>query len=263
MDDEVLLCGYSHHSRYFYMANQIEELGCHLIRLQTEGACTVKIQGEEYAIEAGDLVMLEPGNTYEVWGGQTDQGLASSSDFYLFCRGSWVEDWWIRTKKLPIARIELDESILSLWRQLSQEKCQATGNDPELMCYLLRALCIQIGRALNETVGPSNRPYVASRMKRYIERHAYSTFRVKDVAKYVGLSVSRAVHFFKECYGKTMIGYALDIRLSEAADRMKYTTMSIEGISHACGFGSYTHFYKAFKKKYGISPALYRKRETK
>ncbi|MCC2687010.1 MAG: transcriptional regulator (AraC/XylS family) protein, partial [Paenibacillaceae bacterium] len=178
------------------------------------------------------------------------------------CRGSWVEDWWARTKKLNIIRINPDESILSLWRQLSQEKCQATSGDRELMSYLLRALCIQIGRALRETAGSSSHPYVASRMKRYVERHAFSSFRVEDVANYVGLSVSRAVHFFKECYGKTMIGYAMDIRISEAADRMKYTAMSIEQIALACGFGNYTHFYKTFKKKYGIPPAKYRKRET-
>ena len=78
----------------------------------------------------------------------------------------------------------------------------------ELSGYLLQALCLYVERAATETVSLQGRPFTGTRMKRFIEAQATATFKVDDVADHVGLSVSRAVHLFKEYFGKTMIQYA-------------------------------------------------------
>ncbi|WP_373463279.1 helix-turn-helix domain-containing protein [Bacillus sp. SORGH_AS_0510] len=59
--------------------------------------------------------------------------------------------------------------------------------------------------------------------------------------------------------GKTMIEYALEVRLSAALERMKYTTMTLEQIAEDCGFGSYPYFHRVFQKKFGIAPGVFRK----
>jgi AraC family transcriptional regulator, arabinose operon regulatory protein len=142
-----------------------------------------------------------------------------------------------------------------------EKRRPASSQNEELTGYLLRALCLTLERAINETVPTFNVPYTVIRMLRYIEEHATSPFKIEDVARHAGLSVSRSVHLFKSSVGKTMIEYALEIRLSAAMERMKYTSLTLEQIAEECGVGSYPYFHKVFHKRYGIAPGVYRRME--
>jgi AraC family transcriptional regulator of arabinose operon len=267
-EDDVLLCGYSYHKDRCYRGSREEQLTSYLIRLQTEGSCLAIVAGKNYPIGPGDLLLVKPGTPYELRieeetsGGPDQEAKISSGDYFLFCQGKWMEEWWFRSPRPVLLRIEWDEPLLSVWKQLIAEKCRYRENNGEILSYLMRLVCLQLDRLITDTSHKYSRPYTASRMKRYIEEHAIETFKVEDVAKYAGLSVSRAAHFFKECYGKSMIQYALEIRLGGAVERMKYTSMSLEQISDSCGFKSYTFFHRAFKEKYGVTPVVYRSRLT-
>jgi AraC family transcriptional regulator, arabinose operon regulatory protein len=126
---------------------------------------------------------------------------------------------------------------------------------------LLRALCLYLERSVNETVPSFNHPYTVTRMMRYIEEHATTAIKLEDVARHGGLSISRSVQLFKSNVGKTIIEYALEIRLTAATERMKYTTMTLEQIALDCGFGSYPYFHRVFQKKYRISPSAFRRQD--
>ena len=60
-------------------------------------------------------------------------------------------------------------------------------------------------------------------MKNYIEENASSMFKLEDVAAHVGISVSRAVHLFKEAFGTTIMQYTMDVRLSMAKERIVFS----------------------------------------
>ncbi len=260
MRKEVLACGYSYHNSPFFQS--AHPLDCYLIRFQTSGKSTAVVNGNELLFETGDLLLAEKGMQYELRIVETadhdeENEEVSSSDFYLLCDGKWIEEWWQRSKRPLHCSIELHENILFLWRQLIHEKNKAGDDHAELQSYLLRILCLYLDKAINETF-ERNSSFIASRIKRYIERHACKTFKVADAAAYVGLSVSRSSRLFKQHYGKTIMQYALEYRLQNAVDRMKHTTMTLEEIADSCGFGSYTFFYKSFKTKYGLSPTEFR-----
>jgi AraC family transcriptional regulator of arabinose operon len=264
MDTELLSCGYSYHMETFYI-ERTSSLPAFLFRIQTEGSCEALVDGKLTRIEAGDLLLYKPGDEYELRIEETDKTdgtTISSGDYFLFCQGAWIEEWWGRTPKAAVSRIELDERLLTLWRQLLLEKRRVEEEDPELCSYLLRALCIYLERASTEKTLLPSRTFTGTRMKRFIEEHATTTFKIEDVARHVGLSVSRAVHLFKECFGKTMIQHALEIRLSLAIERMRYSRMTLEQISLSCGFGSYAYFHRVFKEAYGVSPKTYRLNST-
>ncbi|CAG7644804.1 Arabinose operon regulatory protein [Paenibacillus solanacearum] len=237
-------------------------LPSYLFRLQTEGTCTVWLDGAEFEVERGDLLLLKPGSSYELKIGGKSPKIASG-DFYLFCKGEWIDEWWNRSQKPVKIRIEPNETVLSLWRQIIKETRRLDEENVELTEYLLRALCLALERAIADTQSSSHRLYTAVKMKQFIEEHAQTTFMIKDVAAHARLSVSRASHFFKESYGKTIMQYALEVRLSGAMERMKHTSMTIEQIADTCGFGSYTYFHRVFKKRYGMSPTSFRKKERR
>jgi AraC family transcriptional regulator, arabinose operon regulatory protein len=258
MDASLLSCGYSYHMEPFITGDK-GGLPSFLFRLQTEGSSKALVNGRMELIQAGDLLLYRPGDPYELRIEQDDPaGKISSGDYYLFCQGQWIEDWWKRSAKPQRSRIDPDDRLLSLWRQLILEKRKMQEEEQEFSGYLLRALCLYLGRAINEQVTLQGHAFTGMRMKRYIEEHATEALKVEDVAKHVSLSVSRSIHLFKECFGMTIIQYANDIRLTIALERIRYSFMTLEQVAESCGFGSYPYFHRAFKEKYGVSPNVYR-----
>ena len=49
----------------------------------------------------------------------------------------------------------------------------------------------------------------------------------------------------------------IEIRLSLAVERMKYSSLTFQQISESLGFNSYVHFHRLFRKKFGMSPSQY------
>lgn len=257
MTTNIFFCGYSYHTRGYHSQHKAG-YPIYLFRLQTEGLCEVVVKGEKMELKKGDLLLIKPGDHYEllVKDGQI------SGDYHLGCEGVWLDEWWSRSTKPPISRIELDEKLLNLWRQIMIEKRRPQlSQNEELADYLLRALCLTLERAISETIPTFHYPYPVSRMMRYIEEHATTVVKVEDAARHAGLSVSRSVHLFKSSVGKTMMEYTQEIRLSAAIERMKYTTLTLEQIAVDCGFGSYPYFHRVFKKMYGVAPGVYRRLE--
>ena len=257
MTTNILFCGYSYHTKGYHSQHK-SGYPSYLFRLQTEGLCEVVVKGTKMELKKGDLLLIKPGDHYELL---VNEGQISG-DYHIGCEGAWLDEWWNRSAKPPISRIELDEKLLLLWRQIIIEKRRPGSNqNEELADYLVRALCLTLERAVSETVPSFHYPYPVTRMMRYIEEHATTQFKVEDVARHSGLSVSRSVHLFKSSVGKTIMEYTQEIRLSAALERMKYTALTLEQIAEDCGFGTYPYFHRVFKKKYGVAPGMYRRLE--
>ncbi|WP_121609758.1 AraC family transcriptional regulator [Mesobacillus foraminis] len=257
MKTNILFCGYSYHTQRYHSQYKTG-FPAYLFRLQTEGSCEVVARGQKKTIEKGDLLLIKPGDHYELL---VPEG-SNSADYHLSIEGDWADEWWDRSPKPLVSRIELDEKLLSLWRYIMIEKRRpALSQHEELTGHLLRALCLTIERMVHETVHTYQHPYPVIRMMRYIEEYATTGFKIEDVAQHAGLSVSRTVHLFKSSVGSTIMEYAQEVRLSAAIERMKYTSLTLDQIAIDCGFGSYPYFHKVFKKRYGVPPGQYRRND--
>ncbi|OCA88061.1 AraC family transcriptional regulator [Bacillus sp. FJAT-27225] len=262
MKTTILFCGYSYHTQPFYSAYK-SGYPSYLFRLQTEGTCKATVNGKEAILTKGDLLLVRPGDQYDLIVEEMPKNQSvMSGDYHVACEGAWLDDWWERCAESGITRIQVDETILSLWRHLIIEDRRPSAlHYNELSDYFLRALCLSLDRAIKETSSSNSLPFPVAKMMRYIEEHATTPLKLEQVARHAGLSVSRAGHLFKESLGKTIIAYTLEIRLAAAVERMKYTTMTLEQIAEECGFGAYPYFHRVFQKKYGISPGAYRRME--
>jgi len=256
----VITADYVSHTRKFEAEFHMSS---YLLRLQHEGYCQAELDGERHLLEPGTLLLLAPGSRYELQIDTLTAGDKPASDFYIYCEGEWVDLWWTKHKRQSISKLLMDTSILGIWKQINLEKRRRTENK-EIIDYLLRTLCLNIDRSLYENsnfLPPRNQSFLVSRMKNYIEEHATDNISLQDVAHHVDLSVSRTVSLFKAAFGKTVMQYMMDVRLSIAMDRMVYSKMNLEQIAETCGFGTYSYFFRSFRARYGISPRMYR--ETK
>lgn len=254
---EIGFCGYSYHttSYTFPFSN---ELDTYLIRLQTEGTARIVINGEALIAQPGDLLIVCPGEHYEL-----HVDTPASGDYHIFCAGTTIDAWWNTDHHQRLQPIAIDSRLLSLWQHVTEEVRRPPGEqNPALIETLVQALLLMLDRAMNE-VRTNARPPVVSRMMRYIEGNVTDDFKIADVAEAVGLSVSRTVHLFKETTGMTIIEYAQSIRLQLAEEQMRYTQHSLETIAELSGFRTYPYFHRIFKRKYGVAPGVYRKLQQK
>lgn len=79
------------------------------------------------------------------------------------------------------------------------------------------------------------------------------------IAKEVGGSVSKIKIIFKRAYGDTIYNYHLRKRLEKAHLLLQNTSLPVNEIAEECGFSSFSHFSRSFKKEYGVTPSQIRK----
>ncbi|WP_169084897.1 helix-turn-helix domain-containing protein [Paenibacillus sp. PL91] len=93
----------------------------------------------------------------------------------------------------------------------------------------------------------------------YLSRNMQQSVRIDDLAKSVGLSVSRLSHLFKQETGASVLDHLNRLRLQQAALLMEHMGRTATEASLDVGFYNYNHFAALFRKTYGISPRTYKK----
>ena len=79
------------------------------------------------------------------------------------------------------------------------------------------------------------------------------------ISREVGGSVSKIKTLFKRTYGETIYVYHLRKRLEKAYILVFETNLAINEIAEDCGFKSFSHFCRSFKKQYHFTPSQVRK----
>ncbi|MCT4638053.1 MAG: AraC family transcriptional regulator [Bacteroidales bacterium] len=80
------------------------------------------------------------------------------------------------------------------------------------------------------------------------------------LSRHVGVNENKLKYGFKEVYNQTVYGYLFDYKMDLAGKLLLDTNKPILEIAFECGYTDASHFTKAFKRKYGISPREFRNR---
>jgi AraC family transcriptional regulator of arabinose operon len=83
---------------------------------------------------------------------------------------------------------------------------------------------------------------------------------VAELAAGVNLSPSRLIHLFRAETGVPPARYLRDLRLGRARADLQRTFLSVKQVMFQVGFSDPSHFSRAFKLRYGVSPRALRGR---
>ena len=86
----------------------------------------------------------------------------------------------------------------------------------------------------------------------------YSNIHIDDLTKEFHYNKDYFNRLIKENTGKTYSEYVQEIRLAEAVNNLRQTSIPIEDIAHMVGYNNIGYFYKIFKENYGMTPANFR-----
>lgn len=101
------------------------------------------------------------------------------------------------------------------------------------------------------------------RAMNYLAEHSASPFRLEDVARASGLSMSRLSHLFKEQTGQTPQRYSEELRMRLAQQLLAHSSLPVAEIAAETGFEDPFYFAKRFRRFARCSPSGYRAREAR
>ena len=92
----------------------------------------------------------------------------------------------------------------------------------------------------------------------YIEQNAHRNYSIEELAAHCCVSESRLYHIFKSQLDTTPVHYRNELRVENAAERLRSTDQSIDRIAESCGFNSTAYFRETFREFTGLTPSEYR-----
>lgn len=83
---------------------------------------------------------------------------------------------------------------------------------------------------------------------------------VEMLAARAGLGVRHFSRRFKATFGLSPADYVERLRLDEARRRLPSAHQTVESVAASVGYASADAFRRAFERRFGIQPSLYRQR---
>ncbi len=87
--------------------------------------------------------------------------------------------------------------------------------------------------------------------------------KTKEISEALNYSASYLRYVFLKQSGRTITEHLRSIRLTHAANLLRFTNLSVTRISEECGFPDSSYFSTVFKNEYKISPVSFRHRAGK
>ncbi len=107
-----------------------------------------------------------------------------------------------------------------------------------------------------------NNDQLMNRIMKSINEHISDPdFNVESLAENVGISRAQLHRKMKEITGISTGEFIRNLRLEQAARLISEQKINVTQVAYAVGFNNQTHFSTVFRKRYGMSPTEYAKKE--
>ncbi len=134
--------------------------------------------------------------------------------------------------------------------------------DPLKIERAMREAQFEFAHAVRHFKESSGSPLV-DQVNHYVFCHIHEPILVKDIADYIGVTPNYLSGQFRKTVGMPLKQYIIDEKIASSEQLLKYTDYSLQEISSFCAFSSQSRFCAYFERKYGITPAKYRKKYGK
>lgn len=149
----------------------------------------------------------------------------------------------------------------------STRKIIAALSNNSLNKMLIYSYVIQLMDAINTTFlnqasvyGSNHTVLPVDTAVSYIYSNLSDIQSVKEIACHIGLSTSQLTRLFKKHFDCTPYEFIVEKRIENAKVLMCYNGESVSEASRKSGFRDYSNFIALFKKKTGMTPLAYKKK---
>lgn len=124
--------------------------------------------------------------------------------------------------------------------------------------YGILAEIIRSKKGVTQESDSTDNLYIHSAMN-FIQQHYSENIDVQSIADYLGISRTYFTVLFQKITGNTPSRYLMNVRMKAAERLLASTDMLVADVAERCGFANAYSFSTSFRKRYGKSPAQFRK----
>lgn len=249
---------------------------CHdfseLFYLKT-GRCIYTVNGLEYQLNAGDFLIIAPGEPHST----RYEGPAQCERITFYCQKTSLPEEF-RKKHPEVAnllditsKITLDSkkqlNAEKMVQRIYQESILKDAYASESVRYLTVCLLISLKRDGHFVVKVKEKEKETFSRDiveaiEYVRQNHPLPLTLEEAAQRAGLSPTYFSKKFHQETGSTYKKYVNEIRVLNAKQMLLSTDDSVTKIAISCGFGSSNYFKDVFRKMTGISLRDYRKKSA-
>ncbi len=216
--------------------------------------------GNNYAIESEFLRYIESGNLQELQkffdrARHTKVGIIANDTLRhykntLIVTITLVGRAAMRGGLSPIIVYPLSEVYMKQAERL---------NDIDSITSLMGQVQRDFANRVANAIAPLTSDHTLDQVIQYVRENTNKNMTVAAIAEYAGYSRPYLSRKFKKELGFDLSDFIMRCKLEEGKDLLAYSDKSLSQISNYLCFSSQSHFQKAFKQQYGLTPLAYRK----
>lgn len=237
------------------------------------GEATVRVEGEDYPVSRGSLVMFQPNTSYTIYPNKFVDMIVfdfdftqdfSNADGYLIpCPvSSYVPENAhprVSFSDAPLfdAPVYFDNvtfvenTLQEIVSEFQEKRLLYTGK----VSSQLKSILVDLAR---HSVLGSKSDTVITQIMRYIDANISGQITNNEIGAYFNYNPNYLNRLMLRHTGKTLHQYVLQQRIALALKLIQTSDMTIKEIAMSLGFNSPSHFSYCFKKETGFSPVQFR-----
>lgn len=156
--------------------------------------------------------------------------------------------------------------LRSLLRQMLYEQNHRPQKYELAILQYLASFLLQLYRIKVEHDSINDQSCESSSLSRvnavlqFVARNYAETYSLSEVARLAGLSQRHFASLCRKKTGRSYVEYVNTVRTEKAKDLLESSVLSITAIAFEVGYEEFSTFYRAFKKRYHLSPRAFRDR---
>lgn len=231
------------------------------------------VEGKTYHLQPGDLLVISDREIHrdgEKSGKRRDRYIAYiDSAFFEEAKrmdrnGEDLSRCFevLSNRRYHLLRLKGQEKkrVATIFAALAETNSQDYGADMLKKCYMVELLIL-----LNRACFSEDEPEEAlcnpkiQRIVEFINEHLDEDLNLEFLSARFGLSKYHMTREFKRCLGLSLHQYVLKKRLLQAREALRQGQTAAQAFVLS-GFSDYSHFSRAFRETFGMSPREYRMR---
>ncbi len=229
--------------------------GAYELHYVLAGRASFEVQGRPSSVRQGDFFYTRPGTMHRMEVPESSYLLQYIAFMELDADGDveLASDLETLVGEGRVRR--LGDRYHALFAQLSRQSLSMDARERRAASARLMAFIYELTDDAH--AGPRSHPAI-ERALDFMRSHVNAAYGLDELVADLGLNKSYFIRLFRSSIGVPPMKYAMNLKMSAAADLLRTTAEPLAAVAARVGFDDEYHFAKRFKQWSGVAPGRYR-----